>query len=251
MQASAAESTEIGAAPLQSSDVAGLQAVLARLGELTKELELAVPPRLVAVSKTKPVEQLKVVYDAGQRDFGENYAQELMEKAGLMPSDVRWRFIGPLQSNKARSLVASVPGLACVETVNSTKLAGKLDAACKAVGRDAPLDIMLQVNTSGEASKSGLAPGDDVVALAQHVSSACPRLRIVGVMTIGAPGDNSAFNVLVQCRKQVAVALGLDADQLELSMGMSGDFEAAVRHGSTSVRVGSTIFGARDYGTKA
>lgn len=236
--------------PAAANIIAALGGVQTRLEKLAKELELAEAPRLVAVSKTKPVEQLKVVYDAGQRDFGENYAQELIEKAALMPDDVRWHFIGHLQSNKAKSLVQKVPGLTCVETVDSVKLARKLDAACDAAGRTTPLDVMLQINTSGEDSKSGLTPGDDVVALAQQVRDDMPRLRLAGLMTIGAPGDSSAFDVLVQCREQVAAKLGQSIEDFELSMGMSGDFEDAVRHGSTSVRVGSTIFGARDYASK-
>lgn len=228
---------------------AGLAAVRSRLAEVVGELELADAPRLVAVSKTKPVEMLQACYDVGQRDFGENYAQELMEKAATLPADIAWRFIGHLQSNKAKPLVKAVPGLVCVETVDSQKLANKLNGAAEemAAERSGPLGVMVQVNTSGEDSKSGLAPGAAVVDLARHVVAECPALKLDGLMTIGAPGDFSAFDVLKGCRDEVARELGLEAGELELSMGMSSDWEEAVAHGSNSIRVGSSIFGARVY----
>lgn len=218
--------------------------------------------RLVAVSKTKPVELLMEVYEAGQRHFGENYAQELISKAETMPSDIRWHFIGPLQSNKAAPLVKSLglPRLACVESVGTLKLARKLDGAVAALpapdgaptdGPTGKLGIYLQVNTSGEASKSGIDGVEGAVGLAEGIRDGCPNLVIEGLMTIGAPGDYACFDALVECRRGVAEVLGLDREEdLELSMGMSGDFEEAIRRGATSVRVGSTIFGARDYTKK-
>jgi len=220
--------------------------------------------RLVAVSKTKPVELLMEVYEAGQRHFGENYAQELMSKAETMPSDIRWHFIGPLQSNKAAPLVKSLglDKLACVESVSTLKLANKLnnavtsllasdtDADTNANGKK--LGIYIQVNTSGEESKSGINGAEQAGSLASEIRTSCPNLKIEGLMTIGAPGDLSCFDILVECRNKVAEVLELDAAKdLELSMGMSGDFEEAIRRGATSVRVGSTIFGARDYTNKS
>jgi len=212
--------------------------------------------RLVAVSKTKPVELLMDAYNAGQRSFGENYAQELVSKAAELPPDISWHFIGPLQSNKAAPLVKNVglPKLACVETVATMKLANKLNNAVENLENyegsedDKKLGIYLQVNTSGEESKSGLAPGEELISLAKDITANCPRLSIDGLMTIGAPGDLGCFDTLVKCREDVAEALGLDSvDTLDLSMGMSGDYPDAIERGATSVRVGSTIFGARDY----
>ena len=163
-------------------------------------------------------------------------------------------FIGPLQSNKAAPLVKKVglPKLACVETVASMKLANKLNNAdgledYEGSEDDKKLGIYLQVNTSGEESKSGLAPGSELVDLAKDIAANCPRLSINGLMTIGAPGDLSCFDALVKCREEVAEALGVETDSLDLSMGMSGDYDHAIERGATSVRVGSTIFGARDY----
>jgi len=212
----------------------------------------AVPPRLVAVSKTKPVELLREAYDAGQRDFGENYVQELVGKAPEMPDDVSWRFIGNLQSNKAKVLVHGVPSLAVVETLDSTKLADRLQRAVRDMSppRAEPLGVMVQVNTSPwEGSKGGVLV-EDASSLAAHVVGSCPDLQLVGLMTIGAPGDTGCFDTLRSCRDTVAAALDVAPETLELSMGMSGDFEAAVAKGSNSVRVGSSIFGARAYPPK-
>lgn len=208
--------------------------------------------RLVVVSKTKPLELLQAAYETGQRSFGENYAQELMAKSKEMPDDVSWHFIGPLQSNKAASLVKKVGlnKLACIESVSTLKLALKLNRAVETLNGDAEenrkLGIYLQINTSGEESKSGLPPSE-LCEMAKKISEECPWLSIDGLMTIGATGDSSCFDTLVQCREQMATVLGLEPNDLELSMGMSGDFEVAIAKGATSVRVGSTIFGQRDY----
>lgn len=229
------------------------------------------PVRLIAVSKTRPPEAIAAAFDAGQVDFGENYVQELVGKAGACPPGVRWHYIGALQSNKAKVLVGQVPGLACVQSVDRVKTARALNTAvvnrsekAAAAGSDngdslasgddgRALDVMVQVNTSGEDSKSGCAP-DEAVAVARYVTDECASLRLVGLMTIGAPDTQSerppAFDVLLRVRGEVEDALGLGGDggsHLGLSMGMSGDFEAAVRCGATTVRVGSAIFGARDY----
>lgn len=208
---------------------------------------------LVAVSKTKPAEAVQTLYDAGQREFGENYVQELVDKAqALAPScpDIRWHFIGHLQSNKVK-LLLQTPQLVCVETVDSLKLASKLDAARASndtASPSPPLDVFVQVNTSGEASKSGVAADADgeLLALVQHIRQQCPRLRFAGLMTIGERGDTSAdFELLRSVRQRLAAALDVPLDSIGLSMGMSGDYETAIDMGSTNVRVGSSIFGAR------
>ena len=221
--------------------------------------------RLVAVSKTKPNELLMECYQHGQRIFGENYVQELVEKASSMPKDITWHFIGPLQSNKAKLLVTSIiphaAGLV-VETVATIKLAKKLQSAMEecitstttpsthdttTTTTTTTLKVFVQVNTSGELSKSGIEP-DEMVELCRSIIDECPLLTLVGLMTIGAPGDLNCFNILAKCRDDTLEALGLNS--LELSMGMSDDFPEAIAHGATNVRVGSTIFGARDYTPK-
>ncbi|KAL4457402.1 hypothetical protein ABPG75_012267 [Micractinium tetrahymenae] len=211
-----------------------LQEVTARLAAAATRAGRDRPPRLVAVSKTKPAEAVQEAYEAGHRVFGENYVQELVDKAPQLPADCAWHFIGHLQSNKVKTLLEGVPNLAMLETVDSEKLANKLDST---------------VNTSGEESKYGVEP-KDCVALARHIHESCKHLRLAGLMTIGMPDYSSRpenFQCLSDCRKAVAEALGLPEAELELSMGMSGDFEQAVEMGSTNVRVGSTIFGARVY----
>ncbi|KAI9319907.1 hypothetical protein BX666DRAFT_1917284 [Dichotomocladium elegans] len=201
--------------------------------------------RLVAVSKYKPADDIKALYDAGHRHFGENYVQELVDKSEQLPKDIQWHFIGHLQSNKCKT-VASIPNLFVVETVDSRKKADALNKACANI-RANPLRVFVQVNTSGEESKSGVEP-DGCVEVCKHIVSSCPQLALSGLMTIGAfdrdpEEENPDFKTLVNCKKQVEQALpGL---ALELSMGMSEDYIHALKAGSTNVRVGRTIFGAR------
>lgn len=208
------------------------------------------PVRLVAVSKTKPVEMLREAYDAGHRHFGENYVQELVDKVAQMPDDVIWHFIGHLQSNKVKQLVKSCPSLACIETVESEKLARAINKAWVEEHPQQKLRVMIQINSSGEESKHGCEPAD-CIGLCRTIVSDCKGLEIAGLMTIGAPDYSGCrtedFEVLRKCQREVAAEIGVSIDDLELSMGMSNDFETAVREGSTSVRVGSTVFGARQY----
>jgi len=210
------------------------------------------PVRLVAVSKTKPAEAVQAAYDAGCRIFGENYVQEIVAKSPVLPKDIQWHMIGHLQSNKADEVVLKVPGLACVETVDSIKLANKLNKAVeKSSRKDKPLTVFVQVNTSGEDTKSGVEPkSDDLIALPKHIKENCKSLIFGGLMTIGMPDYTSRpenFLCLQECRKKVAEAIGVPELSLEMSMGMSGDYpQAIVAGGSTNVRVGSTIFGARE-----
>lgn len=214
--------------------------------------------RLVAVSKTKPLELLQEAYQHDQRAFGENYVQELMTKAEqfakLQIHDVEWHFIGPLQSNKAAKLVKTVLPLCrklTIETVASLKLANKLQKATSELELSEPkvLNIFIQVNTSGEASKSGVSTMEEVKELIVGIQETCPLLHVQGLMTIGAPGDTTCFDMLREMRDVLGTELGLP-EPLELSMGMSNDYIQAIAAGATNVRVGSTIFGARDYSQK-
>lgn len=221
-----------------------LEGVIDRVKEASKSSDKEV--RLVAVSKTKPAWMIQSAYDVGQRHFGENYVQELLDKSVALPKDIRWHMIGHLQSNKAKSLVKGVEGLYCVETLDSTKLATILDRACAEIKR-APLHVYVQVNTSQEASKHGVTP-EGCIDIAKHVIETCPNLRLSGLMTIGMPDYTSTpenFRCLASCRDELCDALGLSQEDVELSMGMSSDFELAISMGSTNVRVGSTIFGTR------
>jgi len=244
---------------------ANLQSILSKV---TAAYETADPdkraakmPRLLAVSKTKPKELVIEAYQEGHRDFGENYAQEFLEKSTdpeILEKcpDIRWHFIGKCQSNKI-PMLAKGKHLRMVETVDSQSWVNKLQNRCASNGLS--VGIMVQVNTSGEENKNGVEPAD-AVALAEHIRDGCPNLKVEGVMTIGAlahsvakeheAGANPDFLTLIECRGKIAEALEVAPMSLELSMGMSNDFEEAIRMGSTEVRVGSSIFGARKYPNK-
>lgn len=201
-------------------------------------------PRLVAVSKLKPVEYIQAAYDEGQRVFGENYVQELVEKAKKLPLDIQWHMIGHVTSSNINALL-KVPNLHVLETVDSEGLARKLNERLARTERR--LNVFVQVHTSGEESKYGVAP-QDALALCRIVHSECPQLSLCGLMTIGklnGPPEED-FRVLIDVRNRVSQELQIPLQELELSMGMSGDYDAAIRFGSTNIRLGSTIFGARD-----
>ncbi|CAN6617966.1 pyridoxal phosphate homeostasis protein [Trichomonascus vanleenenianus] len=202
--------------------------------------------RLVVVSKYKPIEDIKVLYDEGHRHFGENYVQELLGKIEQLPKDIKWHFIGSLQSNKAKQL-AQQNSLYAVETLDSESKANKLNNA-RAAEAD-KLNVFLQINTSGEDQKSGLREVDEIVKVARHVVDKCDKLNLQGLMTIGSvksslhsEGENKDFARLIEIKTAVEKEIGRT---LEASMGMSNDFAQAIKQGSTNVRVGSSIFGAR------
>ncbi|KKA26630.1 hypothetical protein TD95_002648 [Thielaviopsis punctulata] len=215
------------------------------------------PVRLVAVSKLKPANDILALHQEPvcQEHFGENYAQELSQKAEMLPASIKWHFIGGLQSGHCKSL-AKIPNLWAVSSVDSLKKAQLLskhraDLLAANPAAAAPLNIHIQVNTSGEDNKSGCPPGPETLALCRAVTE-LPALNLLGLMTIGAIArsqattaetENEDFRVLVEQADMVKKELGLD--QLELSMGMSEDFEGAINMGSGEVRVGSTIFGSR------
>jgi hypothetical protein len=198
--------------------------------------------RLLAVSKTFPAAAVRAVHALGQREFGENYVQEAVAKMDALSdlAGVQWHLIGPLQGNKAR---LAATRFAWVHTIDRLKIAERLSAA-RPVERP-PLDVCVQVNASGEASKSGVAPGD-ALALALAVA-ALPRLRLRGIMGIPEPTDDierrrAQFRTLRGCLDACRAA-GLAVDTL--SMGMSADLEDAIAEGATLVRIGTAIFGPR------
>ncbi|KAJ1307281.1 hypothetical protein OPQ81_001391 [Rhizoctonia solani] len=242
------------------------------LNEIRRKVESAyasrvvqkAPPCLVAVSKYKPASDIRACYDLGHLDFGENYADELIQKASVLPESIRWHFIGSLQSNKCKK-VAGVPNLYCLHTLDSIKKADALQKALPKTRKEA-LKVMLQINTSAEDSKSGLQPlspenvdGSEVLALARHVIKSCPALELYGLMTIGSyeasvsDEENPDFQTLIRTKEILQASLRGD-DQLRetwgdgrnlaLSMGMSADFEEAIKAGSDVVRVGTGIFGS-------
>ncbi|HHF2878211.1 TPA: YggS family pyridoxal phosphate-dependent enzyme [Vibrio diabolicus] len=203
--------------------------------------------QLLAVSKTKPVEAILEAYQAGQTAFGENYVQEGVSKvqhfAEHYPDNrIEWHFIGPIQSNKSR-LVAE--HFDWVHTIDRTKIAQRLNDQRPSELK--PLQVLIQVNTSGEASKSGVTEAE-VFELAELISR-LPNLTLRGLMSI--PANVSDYeSQLHELQKLATLKQTLEAQFPEidtLSMGMSGDMTAAIEAGSTMVRIGTAIFGARDY----
>ena len=194
---------------------------------------------LVAVSKTRAADEVRAAYDAGLREFGENYAQEMISKADALAAlrGIRWHFIGHLQRNKARDVTGRA---ALVHGVDSARLAEEIDRRAAQAG--VAQDVLIEVNTGGEASKSGVAPADLGNVLA--ASQAAPHLRVRGLMTIPpAEGDpRPFFRALRDLRDAHGGATALP----ELSMGMSADYETAIEEGATIVRVGTAIFGTRE-----
>ena len=197
--------------------------------------------RLLAVSKTFPAAAIRRLHALGQRAFGENYVQEARSKRNeLADLDIEWHLIGPLQSNKARVAAATFDW---VESIDRAEIAERLSAARTGM---APLDVLIQVNASGEATKSGVSP-TEAVALARQVST-LPNVRLRGIMGIPEATDDASvlraqFRQLRQCF-DACIDAGLSIDTL--SMGMSADLELAIAEGATEVRVGTAIFGARD-----
>jgi pyridoxal phosphate enzyme (YggS family) len=221
---------------------ANLQAVRERIGRAAQAAgRPASGITLIAVGKTFPAEKIAEAYAAGQRVFGESYLQEAVEKVTLLSHlPLEWHFIGPIQSNKTRAIAEHFQW---VHSIEREKIAARLNEARPA--HLPPLDVCIQVNVSGEGSKSGVAPGAEL-ALARAVI-ALPRLRLRGLMAIPEPTTDiqlqrRRFALLREIRDKLAAA-GIALDTL--SMGMSDDFEAAIAEGATMVRVGTAIFGQR------
>ncbi|WP_047711992.1 YggS family pyridoxal phosphate-dependent enzyme [Pseudomonas lactis] len=196
---------------------------------------------LLAVSKTKPAQAVREAYAAGLRDFGENYLQEALGKqADLTDLPLSWHFIGPIQSNKTRAIAEH---FAWVHSVDRLKIAQRLSEQRPA--DLPPLNICIQVNVSGEASKSGCTPAD-LPALATAIS-ALPRLKLRGLMAIPEPTEDRAEqDAAFATVRDLQASLNLALDTL--SMGMSHDLESAIAQGANWVRIGTALFGARDYG---
>jgi len=225
-----------------SSITANLQAVRRRIESATRAAGR--PPqsvRLLAVSKTFPPEAVREAAQAGLRDFGENYAREGIEKIRVLSAfGLTWHFIGPIQSNKTRTIAE---GFDWVHSIDRVKIAARL-AEARGPGRS-ELQVCIQVNVSGEATKGGVAPSE-AAQLAEEVA-ALPRLKLRGLMAVPEPTPDEAlqrrrFGQLRELRDR----LNRDGFSMDtLSMGMSADLEAAIAEGATLVRVGTAIFGER------
>jgi len=203
--------------------------------------------RLLAVSKTFPAEDIRAVFGAGQIRFGENKVQELQAKVPVLPADIEWHLIGHLQSNKAAKAVEYAQW---IHSVDSVHLAQKIGNAASRLGKH--VKILLEVNISGEESKFGLHSFEDAAPAAEAVLQ-FPELHLCGLMTMAEPGVpearlRSTFGGLRQLRDRLETEFRIPLP--ELSMGMTSDYREAVLEGSTIVRIGSAIFGGRDYSRK-
>ncbi|GAB6847728.1 YggS family pyridoxal phosphate-dependent enzyme [Paraburkholderia kururiensis] len=200
---------------------------------------------LLAVSKTFPADDVRAAHAAGQRAFGENYVQEAIAKIEALAdlrASIEWHFIGPLQSNKTRPVAEHFDW---VHSVDRLKIAQRL--AEQRPDALPPLNVLLQVNVSGEASKSGVTPAE--AAAVAHEIAALPKLRLRGLMSIPEPAETlEAQRAPHRMLRELFDSLRADGLALDtLSMGMSADLEAAVLEGATIVRIGTAIFGARQY----
>ena len=198
---------------------------------------------LISVSKTKPVEMLKEAYEAGSRYFGENRVQEIMEKYGQMPEDVRWHMIGHLQKNKVRQVIDKA---VLIHSVDTVELAEQIEK--DAAKRDLTVDILLEVNVAEEESKFGFRT-EEVEAAVMKIKE-FPHVHIKGLMTIAPFVSNSednreVFKKLYQLYVDIRSKNIDNVNMSVLSMGMTGDYEVAVEEGATMIRVGTGIFGAR------
>lgn len=203
---------------------------------------------ILAVSKTKPEEDILELYNAGHRDFGENYVQELRKKHEDLPKDIRWHMIGHLQRNKVKYIAEYV---AMIHSVDSVELAETIEKEAAKHNRIIP--VLIEVNVASEETKYGVTP-EEAPALAEAIR-ALPHVRFSGLMT-SAPyvQDPEEDRPVFRALRQLSVDMNSQSANNEratvLSMGMSNDYVIAVEEGSTCVRVGTSIFGARDYSTK-
>jgi len=227
--------------------------VAENLEQVRKNIELACKeagrdPKevtLISVSKTKPVSMLQEAYDAGSRDFGENKVQEIMDKVPQLPSDIRWHMIGHLQRNKVKYIVDKV---ALIHSVDSLRLAETIEH--EAAKHNVTVPVLIEVNVAQEESKFGLKT-EEVLSLVESVA-AFPHIHIEGLMTIAPyvedPEENRGiFRQLKKLSVDIATKNINNVNMSVLSMGMTGDYQVAVQEGATMVRVGTGIFGERNY----
>lgn len=222
-----------------------LKQVLSIIEEAKKDSPYHQDVTLVAVSKTHPAEDIQEAYDAGIRDFGENKVQELMTKIDVLPQDIRWHLIGHLQRNKVKYIIGRTY---LIHSVDSLRLAEEIEK--ESAKHQVITHILVQVNVSKEESKSGIET-EQAIDLIRAISE-MKHVQVDGLMTI-APEDENPENVRCYFRMLKKLSLDIDALNIDnifmnfLSMGMSGDFVVAINEGSNLVRIGTKIFGARDY----
>lgn len=213
--------------------------------ELTKDITL------VAVSKTFPAENIKDAYDCGHRDFGENYVQEWLSKKDLLPNDIRWHFIGHLQTNKVKYII---PGISLIHSVDSEKLLKEIQK--QAQKKSANVDVLLQVHISDEETKFGFDENELVTIFDNSLYLSHPYVRICGLMGMASFTNDenkirNEFKKLKELFCRIKGKFNQPSNNFKiLSMGMSSDYKIALEEGSNMIRIGSAIFGKRNYGPR-
>ena len=231
------------------SEIKGnLENVRERIAEICeKSGRAAADVKLIAVSKTKPLPDLEEAYACGCRDFGENKVQELVEKYEALPKDIRWHMIGHLQRNKVKYIVDKV---FLIHSVDSLRLVQEIEK--EAAKHERTVNILIEVNVAGEESKFGVTP-ESVLELVKEIAQT-PHIRVRGLMTIAPYVEDAEENrpYFEKIKKIYVDIIHKNIDNVfmeELSMGMTGDYEVAISEGATYIRVGTGIFGERNYGS--
>lgn len=220
------------------------------IGETIRSLHAALPEgvKLVAVSKNHPVDAIREAYAAGQRIFGESRAQELAAKRTALPDDIEWHFIGPLQSNKVKEIA---PYVSMIHSIASPKLLRETEKQAARHGRS--IRVLLEIKLAAEDTKQGMTPDECRALVASLAPGELPHVRIAGLMTIATNTDDerrvrAEFRALKTLFDELKATRFADSEDFrELSMGMSDDYPLAIEEGSTLVRIGTRIFGRRDY----
>lgn len=214
-----------------------------------QRIRAEIPPHvtLVAVSKTKPIEDIQALYDLGQRDFGENYVQELVEKQAALPTDIRWHFIGHLQSNKVKYIA---PFVHLIHGVDRASLLPEINKQAGKHGRT--IDVLWQMHIAQEETKFGFDADELQAMIKTEAQTTYPQIHVRGMMGMASFTDNQTqvkqeFEYLKKQFDQLALQMPSNTNFDTLSMGMSGDYRLAIACGSTIIRVGSLLFGARQY----
>ena len=192
---------------------------------------------LTAVSKKRSCDDIKVIYDEGQRIFGENYPQELIEKSKLLPKDIEWHLIGHLQSNKIKKLFDEIPNIV-IESVDRIDIVEKLNKNASPNNRT---KVYIEINISNESSKTGCNE-KDIFLIADEIIKKSPKLELVGIMSLGNVGNKSEFEKMLKIKEELCEKYSLDKEKFIASFGTSQDYEEAILSGSDEVRVGHQIF---------
>ena len=194
-------------------------------------------PILVAVSKKRSVESIQVIYNLGQRIFGENYPQELLTKSKTLPKDIEWHLIGHLQTNKVKKVLEEIPNIV-IESVDRIDVVKKISQYADTKNKT---KIYLEINISGEDSKTG-CPIKDIYNVLDEIFKNKDKMELIGIMSLGTVGDKKEFEKMVELKNNICDKYGLDKDKFIASFGTSQDFEEAILSGSDEVRIGHQIF---------